>query len=90
VLRVVGYGIYGVATACLECVNSFYFCFKCCNRTSEFHPQHTKYERRGADTEYADDEEQAEDSDTSDHNKSALVQQVEQDDEEGDWSNDET
>ena len=82
-------GIYGVVEACQECENAFYFCFKCCSRKGEFHPQHTKYERKDADKEFADDEEQAEDADTSDHNESAGVQQLEDDDEEGDWSNDE-
>jgi hypothetical protein len=80
-------GIYGIGTACTECLDPFYICFKCCSRKAEFHPEHDKWEVRG--TEYVVDEEQeAESGDTSEHNEGGLVEQVEDDDEEGDWSND--
>jgi len=54
-----------------------------------FHPQHDKWEIRG--TEYVEEEGgEAESPDTSEHGESGMVVQVEDDDEEGDWSNDES
>jgi hypothetical protein len=37
-----------------------------------------------------DEEQEVESGDTSEHNEGGLVEQVEDDDEEGDWSNDDT
>ena len=72
--------------ACTECIEAFYICLKCGSRKKEFHPQHDKWEVRG--TEFSAEEEQeeeAKDEDTSEH-ETGLVEQVQDDDDEGDWS----
>ena len=72
--------------ACTECLEPFYICSKCGSRKKEFHRQHDKWEVRG--TEFSTDdeeEEEANDEDTLAH-KTGLVEQVQDDDDEGDWS----
>jgi hypothetical protein len=71
--------------ACTECVEPFYICFKCSSRRKEFHPQHDKWEVRGTEFTADEEEEEAKVEDTSEH-ETGLVEQVQDDDDEGDWS----
>lgn len=80
-------GIYGTVHACIECIDPFYLCFKCYRRKDDFHSHHDKWELRGTEYENANEEKSVKDA-ASSESSTALVKQVQDDDDEGDWSND--
>lgn len=71
--------------ACTECLDPFYICSKCGSRKKEFHQQHDKWEVLGTEFSTDDEEKEAKDEDTLAH-ETGLVEQVQDDDDEGDWS----
>ena len=75
---------------CNGCELLYGLCFKCYRYREEVHPYHDKWEERGP--EFVDDDEEEEegkDKEEDDPKSSPGIEQVQDDDSEGDWSNDE-
>lgn len=75
---------------CNGCELVYGLCFKCYRYREEVHPYHDKWEERGP--EFVDDDEEEEekkDEEEDDPKSSPGIEQVQDDDSEGDWSNDE-
>ncbi|KAF5722036.1 ankyrin 1 [Fusarium mundagurra] len=85
------FDIYGILYYCDGCELAYGLCFKCYRYREEFHPYHDKWAERGP--EFVDDDEEEEEEkkgDEEDEPKSSPgIEQVQDDDSEGDWSNDE-
>ncbi|KAH7473314.1 hypothetical protein FOMA001_g12560 [Fusarium oxysporum f. sp. matthiolae] len=81
--------VYGILYFCNGCELSYSLCFKCYRYREEIHPYHDKWEERGP--EFVDDgeEEEEKDEEEDDPKSSPGIEQVQDDDSEGDWSNDE-
>ncbi|KAF5630512.1 ankyrin 1 [Fusarium sp. NRRL 52700] len=82
--------IYGTLYYCDGCELSYGLCFKCYRYREECHPYHDKWEERGP--EFVDDDEEEEEEkekEEDDPKGSPGIEQVQDDDSEGDWSNDE-
>lgn len=69
----------------MGCDNGIVFCFKCSRWKEELHPYHNNWEVRG--TEFEETEETEEESESPE--TSPEIEQVQDDDAEGDWSSDE-
>ncbi|KLP12329.1 ankyrin 1 [Fusarium fujikuroi] len=82
---------YGTLYLCSGCDISYELCFKCYRYREEVHPYHEKWEEQGPefveDDEAEEEEEKGEEGD--DPKSSPGIEQVQDDDSEGDWSNDE-
>jgi hypothetical protein len=70
---------------CAECAGRFYLCFKCWRRKDEYHPQHKEWELNGLEDETMDEPEAPAATGVAD-GLVPLVEQVKDDDAEGDWS----
>ncbi|KAG4254421.1 hypothetical protein FPRO03_06761 [Fusarium proliferatum] len=82
--------VYGTLYYCDGCELSYGLCFKCYRYREEFHPYHDKWEERGPEFVDDDEEEEEEKEEEDDFPKSSPgIEQVQDDDSEGDWSNDE-
>ncbi|KAF4435613.1 ankyrin 1 [Fusarium acutatum] len=82
--------VYGILYYCDGCELSYGLCFKCYRYREEFHPYHDKWEERGPEFVDDDEEEEEEKEEEEDDPKSSPgIEQVQDDDSEGDWSNDE-
>ncbi|KAL9562989.1 hypothetical protein ACKAV7_012731 [Fusarium commune] len=82
--------VYGILYFCNGCELLYGLCFKCYRYREEVHPYHDKWEERGP--EFVDDDEEEEEDkeeDDDDPKSSPGIEQVQDDDSEGDWSNDE-
>ncbi|KAF4956060.1 hypothetical protein FGADI_4085 [Fusarium gaditjirri] len=83
--------VYGNLYVCDGCELSYGLCFKCYRYREETHPYHDKWEERGP--EFVDDDEEEEEGDREEEEDdlkgSPGIEQVQDDDSEGDWSNDE-
>ncbi|KAF9768913.1 hypothetical protein IL306_013723 [Fusarium sp. DS 682] len=82
--------IYGNVHFCKDCGSSFGLCFKCFRYKKELHPYHDNWEVKGP--EFDDDQEEEEKDEEEDEDEpkgSPGIEQVQDDDSEGDWSNDE-
>ncbi|RKK12755.1 hypothetical protein BFJ66_g2615 [Fusarium oxysporum f. sp. cepae] len=82
--------VYGMLYFCNGCELVYGLCFKCYRYREEVHPYHDKWEERGP--EFVDDDEEEEekkDEEEDDPKSSPGIEQVQDDDSEGDWSNDE-
>ncbi|KAF4499814.1 ankyrin 1 [Fusarium agapanthi] len=82
--------VYGILYYCDGCELSYGLCFKCYRYREEFHPDHDKWEERGPEFVDDDEEEDEEKEEKENEPKSSPgIEQVQDDDSEGDWSNDE-
>ncbi|KAG5802751.1 hypothetical protein H9Q74_012333 [Fusarium xylarioides] len=82
--------VYGILYYCDGCELSYGLCFKCYRYREEFHPYHDKWAERGPEFVDDDEEEEEEKEEEEDEPKgSPGIEQVQDDDSEGDWSNDE-
>ncbi|KAG5747480.1 hypothetical protein H9Q70_009843 [Fusarium xylarioides] len=84
--------VYGIVYACGVCGLSYGLCFKCYRYREEFHPYHDKWEERGpefVEDEDEEEEEEEKEEEEEDPKSSPGIEQVQDDDSEGDWSNDE-
>ncbi|KAF5601075.1 ankyrin 1 [Fusarium pseudocircinatum] len=82
--------VYGILYYCDGCELSYGLCFKCYRYREEFHPYHDKWAERGPEFVDDDEEEEEEKEEEEDDPKSSPgIEQVQDDDSEGDWSNDE-
>nr|RBR01853.1 hypothetical protein FVER53263_11220 [Fusarium verticillioides] len=82
--------VYGTLYYCDGCELSYGLCFKCYRYRGDFHPYHDKWAERGPEFVDDDDEEEEEKEEEEDDPKgSPGIEQVQDDDSEGDWSNDE-
>ncbi|KAF5691387.1 ankyrin protein 1 [Fusarium denticulatum] len=82
--------VYGILYYCDGCELSYGLCFKCYRYREEFHPYHDKWAERGPEFVEDDEEEEEEKEEEEDDPKSSPgIEQVQDDDSEGDWSNDE-
>ena len=70
---------------CMSCDNKLAFCFKCSRQKEELHPHHNSWVLEG--TEFEETEENDEEREPPE--SSPEIEQVQDDDAEGDWSNDE-
>ncbi|KAF4455941.1 hypothetical protein F53441_1808 [Fusarium austroafricanum] len=78
------FGVYGVDHECRDCDKLLAFCFKCSRHKEELHPYHNNWWMRGTMFEEGDEDEEELESPKA----SPDIQQVQDDDSEGDWSND--
>ncbi|EWZ35178.1 hypothetical protein FOZG_11211 [Fusarium oxysporum Fo47] len=81
--------VYGILYFCNGCELSYSLCFKCYRYREEIHPYHDKWEERGPEFVDDDEEEEEKDEEEDDPKSSPGIEQVQDDDSEGDWSNDE-
>ncbi|KAH8820739.1 ankyrin repeat-containing domain protein [Xylogone sp. PMI_703] len=77
-------GVFGSFHNCLECVDSFWLCFKCYPRRKVHHPQHDNWELRGEDNEVDEEEDQTDEVPTD--VESPLAVEKVQDDDDTNWS----
>ncbi|RTE81426.1 hypothetical protein BHE90_004097 [Fusarium euwallaceae] len=79
------FGVRGMAYMCSSCDPKITFCFKCCRWKEELHPHHNNWSLEGTEFEETEENEAEKESPDS----SPEIEQVQDDDAEGDWSSDE-